>query len=118
MHAMKRRFLLDCLRFSDMAVMALAIGAGLALSGQLTHSGTLADFFAVRIKLVNFAFVIGFALFWHLIFKSFGLHRSRQIGKLSSDWWDTIKAVSVGTLILSGLAPILDFQAVNRGKVV
>ena len=101
-----------------MAVMALAVAAGLVVSGQLTHTGTLTDFFAVRVKLVNFAFVIGFALFWHLIFKYFDLHRTRQVCALSSDWWDIIKAVSLGTVILSGLAPILDFDAINREFVV
>jgi exopolysaccharide biosynthesis polyprenyl glycosylphosphotransferase len=93
--------------------MAFAVAVGLALSGQLTYSGTLADFFAVRIKLVNFAFILGFALFWHLLYRSFGLYRTRRVGLLSGDWWDITKAVSVGTLILLGLGSILDFQAVN-----
>jgi exopolysaccharide biosynthesis polyprenyl glycosylphosphotransferase len=106
------------MRVSDMAIMALAVTAGLIVSGQVTQTGTLADFFAVRVKLVNFAFVIGFALFWNLIFKFFDLHRTRQVGALSSDWWDIIKAVSLGTIILSGLAPILDFDAINREFVV
>jgi exopolysaccharide biosynthesis polyprenyl glycosylphosphotransferase len=98
--------------------MALAVAVGLFVSGQLTHTGTLADFFAVRVKVLNFAFVIGLALFWNLIFKFFGLHRTRQVGALSSDWWDITKAVSLGTIILSGLAPILDFDAVNREFVI
>ena len=118
MLSLRRRFLLSCLLFSDMGVMALAVGAGLALSGQLTHSGTLAEFLTVRIKLVNFVFVIGFALIWHLIFRFSGLYRSRRTGLLSSDWWDIVKAVSVGTLLLAGLAPILSFEAVNRVFVI
>jgi exopolysaccharide biosynthesis polyprenyl glycosylphosphotransferase len=118
MRSLKRRFLLNCLPFSDMAVVTLAVGAGLILSGQLTHSGTLADFLAVRIKLVNFAFVIGFALLWHLVFRFFGLYRGRRVGILSSDWWDIIKAVSAGTLFLAGLAPILSLQAINRVFVI
>jgi len=118
MTSLRRRFIRNSMRISDMAVMALAVAAGLVVSGQLTHTGTLADFFAVRVKLVNFAFIIGFALFWHLTFRFFNLHRTRQIGSLSSDWWGIIKAVSLGTIILSGLAPILDFDAVNREFVV
>jgi len=98
--------------------MAVAVAAGLALSGQYTYSGTLAEFLAVRITLINFAFVIGFALVWHVILRFFGLYRSRRIGQLSSDWWDIFKAVSVGTLLLSGLAPILSFEAVNRVFVI
>ncbi len=44
--------------------------------------------------------MFGFAVFWHFIFRFFGLYRSRRIGLLSSDWWDVTKAVSVGTLVL------------------
>ena len=114
MTSLRRRFLLDCVKFSDMAVMASAVAAALFVSGQLTHSGSLAEFFAVRVKLVNIGFVIGFALFWHLIFRFFDLYRTRRIGVLASDWWGILKAVSLGTIILSGLAPILRFTAVNR----
>ncbi|MFC2144411.1 sugar transferase [Acidobacteriota bacterium] len=114
MGSRKRRILLGCLRFSDMAVMALAVGAGLALSGQITETGTLAGFFAVRIKLANIGFIIGFAIFWQLLFRFFGLYRTRRFGSLSSDWWGVTKAVSLGTLILSGIAPILEFETVNR----
>ena len=110
----RRKILLACLRVSDIVIMAFAVGAGLTLSGQLIYSETLADFFAVRIKLVNFAFVLGFAIFWHILFRSFSLYRTRRIGLLSGDWWDISKAVSLGTLILAGIAQVLDFQAVNR----
>ncbi len=55
MHEMRRRLLLDSLRAADLAVMAAAVAVGLAMSGQLVHPGTLEDFFAVRIKLINFA---------------------------------------------------------------
>jgi exopolysaccharide biosynthesis polyprenyl glycosylphosphotransferase len=101
-----------------MAVAATAVGAGLALSGQFTQSGSLAEFLALRIKLMNFAFVIGFAIVWYLIFRFFDLYRTRRIGLLSSDWWGVVKAVTIGTLLLSGLAPILKFEAVNNIFVV
>lgn len=118
MTSLRRQLYVGCLQFADLLVMALAVCAGLAVSGQFDQSGTLGDFFAVRIKLANFVFVIGFALFWHLVFRFFGFYRPRRVGVLSSDWWDIFKAVSIGTLTLSGLAPILDFEAVNRGFVI
>jgi exopolysaccharide biosynthesis polyprenyl glycosylphosphotransferase len=98
--------------------MAVAVGVGLAMSGQLAHPETLDQFFAARIKITNFAFVLGFAVIWVVLFKIFGLYRSRRIGTVSAEWWDIFKAVSVGTLLLSGLAPVLDLTAVNRIFVV
>ena len=114
MHEVRRRLLVDALRAVDLAVMAFAVGVGLAMSGQLMHPESLDQFFAVRIKLTNFAFVVGFSVVWLTIFNLFGLYRSRRIGMVSAEWWAIIKAVSVGTLLLSGLAPVFDLSAVNR----
>lgn len=118
MHEMRRRLLLDCLQAGDLMVMAIAVGIGLAISGHLLNVESLHEFFAVRIKVANFVFVVAFAVVWHLILRVFGLYRSRRLGLLSAEWWDITKAVSLGTLVLSGLAPILNLSAINRGFVV
>ncbi len=118
MNDLKRRFLLDSLRAADLIVMAVAVGIGLIVSGHLSSGGSLDQFLAVRIKLVNIAFVVGIAIAWHLLFRLFGLYRSRRIGLISAEWWDIVKAVSIGTLVLSGFAPILSLSAVNRAFVL
>jgi exopolysaccharide biosynthesis polyprenyl glycosylphosphotransferase len=94
--------------------MAVAFGTAFVVSGQYTQPHSFNEFLAVRVKLVNFVFAGGFALFWHFLLRAFGLYRSRRIGLLATEWWDITKAVSVGTLILSGLALVLDLYAVNR----
>ncbi len=77
----------------------------------------LDEFLTVRVKLLNFAFFAAFAVLWNIIFGAFGLYRSRRVGLMTTEWWDTAKAVAVGTLILSGLALVFDFSAVNRGFI-
>ncbi len=114
MHEARRRFLLNCLRTTDLAVMAAAFAAAFYLSGEITHTGSLDQFFAVRIKLVNFLFFGAFAVLWNVIFGAFGLYRSRRVGLMTTEWWDITKAVATSTLILSGLGLVFNFAAVNR----
>jgi len=114
MHYLKRRFLLNCLRIGDVAVMAVAFGVAFVLAGRASDVGGLGDFLTVRIKLVNFAFFAAWALTWYLILRHFGLYRSRRVGLMTSEWWNITKAVSVGTLLLASAALVLHLAAVNR----
>jgi exopolysaccharide biosynthesis polyprenyl glycosylphosphotransferase len=113
-HYLKRRFLLNCLRIADVGVMAIAFAVAFVLSGQTSAVGDLGDFLAMRIKLVNFAFFAAWALTWHLVFRYFGLYRSRRVGLMTAEWWDITKAVSIGTVFLAGVALVFDLTAVNR----
>jgi len=114
LHYLKRRFLLTCLRVGDVVVMAFAFAAAIVLAGQTSGVGSLGDFLAVRIKLTNFAFFAAWALTWYLIFRHFGLYRSRRVGLITAEWWDITKAVGVGTLFLASAALVFHLTAVNR----
>jgi exopolysaccharide biosynthesis polyprenyl glycosylphosphotransferase len=114
MHEARRRLLLNCLYIADLAVMIVAFGLGLVVSGYSVDTGSLHGFLAVRVSLSNFLFAVGFAACWHVIFRATGLYRSRRIGLLSTEWWDITKSVSVATALLAGSATVFDFTAVNR----
>jgi len=117
MHEARRRLLLNCLRTADLAVMTAAFAAALVFSGQVVEGYPVDEFLTVRVKLLNFVFFAGYAVLWNIIFGAFGLYRSRRAGLMTTEWWDVAKAVAVGTLILSGLAMVFDFSAVNRGFI-
>ena len=114
MHFLKRRFLLNCLRVSDVVVMVVAFAAAFVLAGRTGDVGGLGEFLAVRIKIVNFVFFAVWVLTWYLIFRYFGLYRSRRVGLMTAEWWDITKAVSIGTLLLAGAALVFNLTAVNR----
>ena len=118
MHEKRRRLLLNCLRAGDLVVMTAALALALAFSGQVVEGSPLDEFLTVRVKLVNFVFFAAFAVLWNIIFGAFGLYRSRRVGLMTTEWWDVAKAAAVGTLILSGLALVFDFSAVNRAFIV
>jgi exopolysaccharide biosynthesis polyprenyl glycosylphosphotransferase len=114
MHELRRRFLLNCLRGADLAIMTMAFGIALLMSGQYVQPESPQDFLAVRVSLANFTYFAGFSVLWHVIFRAMGLYRSRRLGLLSTEWWDITKAISIGTLIIAGSGTLLDFDAVNR----
>ena len=111
---LKRRSDFRVLCTADLVVLTIAFGISLVLSGQYHQTGNLAEFFAMRIKLLNFVFVATFAMTWFLIFRSFGLYRSQQLVVVTSEWWSISKAVLVGTLILTGCAMFLSLSAVTE----
>jgi exopolysaccharide biosynthesis polyprenyl glycosylphosphotransferase len=105
--------LLNLIRVTDLVVMAIAFGIAFVVAVQSVQPGSIGEYLAVRIKVVNFLFFIGWVVAWHLILKSFGLYRSRRAVVMASEWWAVTKAVTVGTLVLSFAAVLLKFSAVN-----
>ena len=115
MHNLRRQLLLDAFRVADALVMGFAFAMALLVTADQASPNNPAEFLAVRVKVSNALLFLGFVLAWHLIFRMRGLYRSRRIGLVVSEWWDIAKAVSLGTLLLSGLALLLHLEAVDRG---
>jgi len=113
MFALRRKILLNLIRVADLVVMIVAFAIGMLISGQIVQGGGLSEYFAVRIKLVNFFFFVGWLVTWYLLLKSFGLYRSRRSGVMASEWWAISKAVAIGTLLLSFAAVLFDMSAVT-----
>ena len=113
----KRQILLNAFRFADLAVMALAFTIGLVASAE-RMSMDFDQFLAVRVKLSNILLFVGFALFWHLIFGSQGLYRSRRIGLIRVEGWEVTKAVVLGTLFLAAFALLFRMSAIGRTFLV
>ena len=113
MREQRQSFLVDLIRVTDLVVMCIAFCVAFVVAGQSMGAGNLSEFLAVRVKLLNLVFFVGWLVAWHLILKSFGLFRSGRAGVVASEWWTLTKAVSVGTLVLSFAAIVLNFLAIN-----
>lgn len=94
--------------------MAAAFAIALVVTAEQASPHNPAEFLAVRVKVSNALLFLGLMLAWHLIFRLRGLYRSRRIGLVVSEWWDVVKAVALGTLLLSALALLLRLEAVDR----
>ena len=100
MSNVRRRILLNAFKLFDTVVMMAAFGASAALLLHGNHSVTLAEFFAMRVKVENFVIVSGLLLVWHLLFSGFGLYSSRRLSRRSEEIADTLKVVSIAALLL------------------
>jgi FlaA1/EpsC-like NDP-sugar epimerase len=58
-------------------------------------------------------YAAAFAATWHIVFTAFGLYRSRRLGLITDEWWDIVKAVGLGTLVLAGSATVFSLSAVS-----
>jgi exopolysaccharide biosynthesis polyprenyl glycosylphosphotransferase len=113
MESFRRQLLFKIYCASDVFVMALAFSLSFYLTAQEADLG-FEEFLSVRIKLANLLFFGGFAGIWYLIFSLHGLYRSRRIGQIEAEWWEVVKSVALGTLILTTLAFAADLAVINR----
>jgi exopolysaccharide biosynthesis polyprenyl glycosylphosphotransferase len=114
MHELRRRILLNLIRVADLTVMAIAFCVGLLIAGRaLNDAGSLSEFLAVRITLLNFLFFLLWLVAWHIILKSFGLYQTRRAGVLAAEWWGVTKATVVGTLLLSFAGTMFNFSVIT-----
>jgi exopolysaccharide biosynthesis polyprenyl glycosylphosphotransferase len=109
----RRRVLLNLLLVADLVTMATAFALALVVTGHTLESGSVAEFLAVRVKMANFVYAAAFAATWHIVFTAFGLYRSRRLGLITDEWWDIVKAVGLGTLVLAGSATVFSLSAVS-----
>jgi len=78
---------------------AFALAAWLVFN---SHSGGISfeQFFAMRIKVQNFALFLGFLYLWRILFSANGLYRSMRLSTRSIEIKSVIKATSVGAVAL------------------
>ena len=96
MTALRRRLLVKAAKLYDLAVMSLSFGLAAVLVAHQTATVSFADFFAMRVKVRNFALFAGFLLVWNIIFRLFGLYVSRRLSEQRNEALDIVKATSLG----------------------
>jgi exopolysaccharide biosynthesis polyprenyl glycosylphosphotransferase len=97
----RRRILLEVFKLLDLLIMAGAFALAAWLSFDYHNGGiTFEQFFAIRIKVQNFALFLGFLCLWRILFSANGLYRSMRLSARSVEIKRVIKATSVGALAL------------------
>jgi len=103
MSSFRRRLLLNLLKLSDIVILLAAL---LITSWFIIYKGnhiTLLDFFAIRLKVINFIGLLGMLFLWNFFFNVFQLYRSRRLDSGFSEWKDIIKVTTIG-MVVFGLA--------------
>jgi exopolysaccharide biosynthesis polyprenyl glycosylphosphotransferase len=86
--------MIACFTFAAVAVLTLA--------GK--DIGTIRDILGTRISIGNFLIFAVFPLSWHLLFCAFGLYDDLLLSGVFHKAKDVLKATSIGTCIIVGLA--------------
>ena len=114
----RRKLLLDLLKLSDVAILIMALLLAFCIVTNHMSGITFGQFLSLRIKIVNLVGLLCMIVLWQMIYHYFHLYRSRRLQKHSQEYWDIVKATTVGTCIfflggrifnVSALAPPFTF---------
>jgi exopolysaccharide biosynthesis polyprenyl glycosylphosphotransferase len=103
---LRRQVLLNAFKLFDIVIMVAAFGAATVPVLRTTHSVTVAEFFAMRVKIGNFLIFSGLLVVWHLLFSTCGLYASRRLSRRSAEIADALKATLFATLLLGAGAVV------------
>jgi len=110
----RRQVLIRIYPFLDLLIMVCAFfAAALAVSHAETDIH-FRDFFAMRIKILNFALFGGILFLWHIIFSAFGLYNSRRLSSFRTEFFDILAATTIGTLIIAGISFFFHIQMADN----
>src|SRR5215831_10775708 len=99
MSTARRRLFLGSLKLLNLGLMIMAFAMASAL--QLQHDGggmSLASFFSLRVKLINFVIFCLILLAWHAILSLCGLYRSQRLASRGVMLAGALKATTLATL--------------------
>jgi exopolysaccharide biosynthesis polyprenyl glycosylphosphotransferase len=95
----RRQVLLNSMKLFDLAAVMFAFGlAAVAVSQKSAVS--LAEFFAMRVKIQNFILFAILLLIWHQIFVLFGMYASRRLAGRWDETRDVLQATTLGTCLI------------------
>jgi exopolysaccharide biosynthesis polyprenyl glycosylphosphotransferase len=114
----RRKLLIDALKIFDLAVMLSALGLATVLVWGGSRSVSIANFFAMRVKVSNLFILLGLALLWHALFFVFGLYDSHRLSRRMAEAVDILKATSLGAVLLLGASLIFHIRMVSAAFLI
>ena len=113
MNRAKPKLLDFAFRTFDLALMCAAFGLSMITVASKRGSPSFADFLSIRIKIQNILLFFGLLLFWQLIYSLCGLYESNRLATRKSEVIDAIKAATLVTSSLFGVAVVFGLKMVT-----
>ena len=113
MGTQRRQLLLNALKVFDLVVMVLSFGVASVAVSQASPT-SLAEFFAMRVKIGNFLIFCGLLLVWHFLFLGFGMYASRRLSRRREEISDILKVTSVAALAILLAAALFRIRMVRQ----
>jgi exopolysaccharide biosynthesis polyprenyl glycosylphosphotransferase len=109
----RRQVLLKIFKLFDIGLMMVSFVVASLPFLRASHADSLTQFFAMRIKLGNFAMFLALVLFWHFCFNLFGLYESRRLSSRLGEAIDVVQATALGSLIILGVGLLFQIRMIT-----
>jgi exopolysaccharide biosynthesis polyprenyl glycosylphosphotransferase len=103
----RRALLLTLYKLSDIAILFCSLILAIDICHYLSKP-SLTSLFSAWMTVWDFIVIAVATLIWHIIFQLFGLYDSKRFGRKLEEFVDIIKATSLGTFVVSGIARLFD----------
>jgi exopolysaccharide biosynthesis polyprenyl glycosylphosphotransferase len=113
-----RKFFDGGFKAFDLLLMALSFAVSALPLYWRVGRFSLAEFFALRVKLGNLLLFLSLLMIWHLLFKVSGLYGSKRLSTRREEFWDIARATTLGTAVVAVCALVFRIWVVNRTFLV
>ena len=118
MNDAKRKLLLGALKLSDLGLLLVSYVLATVLVVNTNQKLSLAAFLSMRVKLGNIVLFAALFLGWHVVFTVCGMYGSRRLSTRRTEALDALKATSVCTISLIGVASLCAIKMITPLFVV
>lgn len=101
---LRRKAIDNVTRVLDVAVMLVAFMVSLYLNAPEDIPTDIVGFLSYKFSLINFIALALLVWGWLYLFSRFGLYDARRFTSIITEWFDIVKAVSVGVMLLAALS--------------
>ena len=109
----KHRLIIGLLKLFDLFIVVLAFALTTILIVKAEHGVSVARFFSMRTRIVNFVIVVLALFICHFMFLICGLYRSRRLSRRRTEVVDVLKAMTLNTACFVALASFFSIKMIT-----
>lgn len=114
----RRTFLLIIYKLSDIVILLFSLGLASDIGGYAGNPLSLKAFFSTRMTVMDLVFIAVAIFTWHVSFRRIGLYEAKRFGWSYEEYLDVLKATSLGTCIIGGIASFFYTELLNSYFIV
>jgi exopolysaccharide biosynthesis polyprenyl glycosylphosphotransferase len=114
MTTLKRKAFDNVTRVFDILVMLVSFTVSLYLHAPDEIPPDLVGFFSYKFSMMNFIALVILLWGWLYLFSRFGLYDSRRFTGILTEWFNIVKAVTVGSMLVGAVSVALGRGHVNQ----
>jgi exopolysaccharide biosynthesis polyprenyl glycosylphosphotransferase len=105
--------LLNLLKIIDLLIVISSFGLTTILTVHAQKNVSLAGFLSMRTRISNFLIFLSILYIYHLVFRMFGLYRSRRLSTRRAELADILKATTLSSALFVVISAILSIRMVT-----